>query len=112
MNNSKIRNPEISIFKLIMTFLTFRTTNLFYRNSFRTINLAAFQVLVVFFVNAVKSVVFKLHFGFTVTVDTPAHTQVGKLLYLIHFLYFTMAGLTLYLACFYVLGMVKINVIG
>ena len=91
--------PERSI----MTFLTFRTTDLFHGDAFRAVDLTAFQVLVVFLVNAVKSVVFELHFGFAVTVNAPAHAQVGELFHFAHFLDLSMAGLALHLSCFYVL---------
>jgi hypothetical protein len=65
-----------------------------------------------FFVDAIESIVFKLHFGFSVTVHTPAHAKIRELLYFTHFLNFTMAGLALHLSGFYVLGMVKIYVVG
>jgi hypothetical protein len=66
----------------------------------------------VFFVDTVKSIVFKLHFGFAVTVNTPAHAKIRELLHFTHFLNFTVAGLALHLSGFYVLGMVKIYVVG
>jgi hypothetical protein len=109
--NSETCEPKI-IFKfspafagsnLIVTFLAFRTTYLLNSDPFGTVYLTAFQVLVVFFVDAVKSIVFELHFGFAVTVDTPAHAQVGKLFHLAHFLDLAMTGLALHLARFYVL---------
>jgi hypothetical protein len=89
-----------------MTFLALRSTNLLYRYTLGTIHLATLHILMVFFVDAVKSIVFKLHFGFAVTVHTPAHAKVRELLHFTHFLNFTMAGLALYLSGFYVLGMV------
>ena len=94
---------------LIVTFLTFGSTNLFHSY---TIQLLIFQIFVEFFVNAVEFVIGKLHFGFPVTVYTPAHAQVSKLVYFVHFLDFTMAGLALLLTGFYVLGVIKIYVIG
>ena len=56
-----------------MTFLTFGTANLLYCNAFGTINLAAFQILVVFLVNAVKTIVLELYLGFAVAINTPTH---------------------------------------
>jgi hypothetical protein len=66
---------------------------------------------VVFFINTIETIVFKLHFGFAVTIHTPTHTQVRELLYFIHFLNFSMAGLTGYLSGIHVLGMVKVYVV-
>ena len=45
----------------------------------------------------------EIHLCRTVTVDTPAHAEIGKLFYLIHFLNRTMTGLTLHLADAHVL---------
>jgi hypothetical protein len=55
---------------LIVTFLTFSTTDLF---NGHTIHFAVLDIVVEFLVHAVKAIVLKLHVCFTVTVDTPAH---------------------------------------
>ncbi len=86
-----------------MAFLTLSAANRFNSNTFCAIHFSALQVLVVFLVNAIETIVFKLHLCFAVTVDTPAHAQVCKLFYFTHFLDLTVAGLTSHLACFYVL---------
>ena len=61
---------------LIVTFLAFRSTNLFNRY---TVHFMIFQVFVEFLVNAVILVsgtvffVVKINFRFSVAIDTPAH---------------------------------------
>ncbi len=72
-----------------MTFLTFGTANLLYCNTFGTINLAAFQILVVFLVNAVKliargAVRIKVHLGLPVAIHAPSHAQLAYLLHFVH----------------------------
>src|SRR5690242_7093679 len=94
-----------------MTFATFSSTD--HLNCY-TIILLILNVLVEFFVNAVKFIsisfaIVKLNFGSTVTIDAPAHAQVCKLFYLGHVLNFSMTCLAGNLANFYVLGMVEIN---
>jgi len=88
---------------------TFSTADLFNRYA---VNLLILEILVEFLVNAVKLVVSELNLGLAVTVDTPAHAEVGKLLHLAHFLDLTMTGLTILLANGYVLRVVEIYVVG
>src|SRR5258705_9033714 len=94
-----------------MTLLAFGSTNFFNRNA---IVFMILYIVVKFFVNIIKFVamalvIIKLNVCCTMAIDTPSHAQVGKLFNLIHFLNFTMTGLTLNPANFYVLGMIEIS---
>src|SRR5690606_6827497 len=95
--------------KLIVTFLTLKTT---YLSCSYAITFTFFNFLVVFFKNTVVVVVLEINFGFSVTVDTPSHRQRLKLFHLVHFLNRTVTSLTLYITNIYVLRMVKVNVVG
>jgi len=60
---------------LIVTFLAFQATDIFYGYA---VHFTGFNIVVEFLVNAVKLVaravvIVELHFRFTVTVDAPAH---------------------------------------
>ena len=60
----------------IVTFLTFYTADITYSY---TIHLAAFNVVMKFFINTIELVAcaivcIKIYFGFAVTIDAPAHT--------------------------------------
>ncbi len=97
-----------------MALLTFRAADIFNRN---TIHFTSLQVFMEFFVNAIEFIsvslaIREIHFRGAVTVDTPAHAELGKLFYLIHFGDIAMAGLALYFACADMLGVVEINMVG
>lgn len=100
---------------LIVTFLAFRSTHLFYSN---TVHFTVRYVFVEFLVNAVIFItaaiffVVKINFGFPVAIYTPSHAQVAELVYFRHLLYVTMTGLALLFTYFNVLAVVKINVVG
>lgn len=102
--------PEL-IFMLVVTFLALGTAYFFYSDTPGGIHVSVLKIVVVFLENAVVPIFFELHLGFPVTVDTPAHAQICKLIHLPHFVYFPMAGLALYLTHFYVLGVVEVYVI-
>src|SRR5690348_11653896 len=85
---------------LIVAFLALCSTNIFNSDTVFTVVLQVFMIL---FVNAIELVplvsrIGEIYFGCAVTVNAPAHAQLCKLFYFIHFLYGTMAGLALYLA--------------
>src|SRR4051812_2858611 len=64
-----------------------------------------------FLINTVKPIVLKLNLCSTMTIDTPTHTQFGKLVCYTHLLNFTVAGLTLNFTSFYVLRVVEVNMV-
>ena len=99
---------------LIVTFLAFQAADIFYAYA---VHLTGPDIIMELFINAVKLVsgavaVIESHFALTVTVYTPAHTQLRGLKYLIHFLYVAMTALAGYTTHFGMLGMVKVNVVG
>src|ERR1700761_3372696 len=70
-----------------------------------------------FFVNAVEFVavpggIAKIYFRRPMTIDTPAHAQLGELFHLVHLLDRPMTGLALYLARPDMLCMAKEDMIG
>ena len=72
------------------------------------VHLAGFDIVVEFLVNAIElialsAVVIELDLCLAVAVNAPAHAQISKLVYFIHFGDLAMAGLALYFTCFYVL---------
>ncbi len=79
-----------NVLLLIVTFHTFSTADLFYSHA---VHLFILQVLMEFLVDAVELIISELNFSFPVTVDTPAHAQIGKLVYFTHFLDLPMTGL-------------------
>src|SRR5204862_7496453 len=97
-----------------MTILALNSANILHGD---TIHFPGFNIIVEFFVNAVKFIsraviIIKVHFCFAMAVYTPAHTQFGKLFYFIHFSNRSMAGLTLHFAYTYMLCMTEVNEIG
>src|SRR5687767_53040 len=67
-------------------------------------------------INAVEFVAFctiviEINFCIAMTIDTPAHAQLRKLFHFIHFRNISMTGLALNIACFYVLGMIEVNMV-
>jgi len=98
-----------------VTFLTLGSADLFHGN---TVHLVILNIVVEFLVNAVKFItacivlIIEINLGFAVTVDAPAHAQVGELVYFRHFLDVSVAGLTLLLAYFHVLAVVEVYVVG
>jgi hypothetical protein len=91
-----------------MAFLTLYSP--YHLNSY-TVNLFIPDVFVEFFINAVEFIIGELHLGIAMTIDAPAHAQVGKLVHLIHFGDITMARLALLLSNHHVLGVIKVNMI-
>ena len=70
-----------------MTFLALNSANILHGD---TIHFPGFNIIMEFFVNAIKFIsraviIIKIHFCFAVAVYTPAHAQLRKLFYLIHF---------------------------
>src|ERR1700733_14251445 len=70
-----------------------------------------------FLVNAVEFIAIpagirEVDLGSTVTIDTPAHAQFGKLLHFVHFLDRSVTGLALYLACADMLCVAEENMVG
>jgi hypothetical protein len=100
--------PVKNELKSIVTFLTLCAANLFHCY---TIHLAVLYVVVKLLIHAVEPIVLKLNIGFSVTVNTPAHAKVAKLLHFSHLLNRTMTGLTLHAPYFGVLRVVEINVV-
>ena len=98
-----------------MASLTFRTT--YFLHSYG-IHFTGFKIVVKFFVDAVEFVPFtgsfieKIDFRFPMTVNTPSHAQLGKLVYLRHFLDIPVTGLTILLTNLHMLTMIEINMIG
>ena len=86
---------------LIMAFLALGTADILDRN---TILRTIFQIVMEFLVNAVEFITIvpgrirEIDLGRTVTVDTPTHAELCKLLHLVHFLDRTMTGLALHFA--------------
>ena len=100
--------------ELIVTFLAFKAAYVFYGH---TIHFASLHIVMELLVNAVKFISgavsgIKVHLGLAVTVNTPTHAQLSHLLYFVHFLDITVAGLAGYITYPYVLGVVKVNVVG
>ena len=99
---------------LVVTLHTLQTTDIFHRYA---IHLATVDIVVEFLVDAVELVtstvgaVEEVHLAFTVTVNTPTHTEICKLVNLSHFLYVAVAGLALLLSNLYVLTMIKVHMI-
>src|SRR5437762_4552279 len=97
-----------------MTFLTLNSANILHGDA---IHFPGFNIIVVFFVNAIKFIsraviIIKIHLCFAVAVYTPPHAQLRKLFYFIHFSNRSMAGLTLNSACVHMLRMTEENKIG
>ena len=83
-----------------MTFLTFGTADILNRHA---VHFTVFQILMEFLINAVEFIAIprgigEIDLAGPVTIDTPAHTQLCKLLHLIHLLDRAVTGLALYLA--------------
>src|ERR1035437_2357669 len=98
---------------LIVAFLTLSSTDLLYCYA---IIFFIFYIIMKFFIDAIKFIsmpfiIIKLNLCFPVAINTPTHAKISKLRYFRHFLDITMAGLALLLAYFYVLRMIKINII-
>src|SRR5687767_8633202 len=96
-----------------MTSLTFGSTNHLHRHA---IVFFIPDIIMKFFINTIELIslsiiIIELNICLPMTIDTPAHTKVSKLLYFIHILYISMAGLALLLTYFYMLCMIKINMI-
>lgn len=99
---------------LIMALLTFRASDIFYRN---TIHFTRLQVFMELFVNAIEFIpislaIREIHFRGPVAIDAPAHAERRKLLHLVHFRDIPMTGLALHLTRTDMLGMVEVNMIG
>ena len=98
-----------------MAFLAFGTADVLDRDA---VLFTVLQILVEMLINAVKLIatrscrIREVDLRSTVTVDTPAHAQGRKLMYLVHLLDRTMAGLTLHFTGCGVLGMAKEDVVG
>lgn len=83
-----------------MTFLTLKTTDILH---FHAVHFTGPDIVVELLVNAVefvtlRTVIVEVHIGLPVTVDTPAHAQVGYLFYFIHGGNFAMTALALNIA--------------
>ena len=97
-----------------MTFLALRSANAF--NGY-AIHFFILDVVMEFFINTIKLITLpgffiqEVYFRFPVTVDTPAHAEILKLVYFRHFLDIAMALLALNLAYLDVLRVVEINVV-
>src|SRR5215216_6405659 len=63
----------------------------------------------IFFIYTIKPIVFELNLRCTMTIYTPAHTQISKLFHFIILGNFTMTGLALYFSCYHMLCMIKVN---
>src|ERR1700727_2797088 len=98
-----------------MAFLAFRTADVFHRYG---IHLTRTKLMVEPLIDAIEFVAFlagairKINLRSPVTVDTPAHAEIGELPDLVHLLDRAMTGLTLHLSHPYVLGVIEINEIG
>ena len=97
---------------LIVTFLALQSTDILDGD---TIHFTGLYIIMKLLVNAVElisgTVCIEVYFRFTVTVNTPSHTQLRYLFHFIHCCDLTMTGLALYLACPHVLRVVKIHVV-
>ena len=94
-----------------MTFLTFGPADFF---DGHRVAVARIQLAVEFGVDAVKFIpcldvgaVGEIDLRGSVTIDAPTHAQLGKLIYLVHLLYRTVTGLTLYFTGMNMLGMAE-----
>src|SRR5688572_1613029 len=99
---------------LIMAFLTFCTANAFYGYAVHFIVLKIIMKLLinaVVFISGAGALIQEIYFGLPVTVNTPAHAEISKLVNLRHFLDVSMTGLASKFAHLHMLAMVEINVI-